>query len=98
MTTTTPTATTTPVRHPMYAAALDPDTPRQALVRRCHQGHPLVTVAELRQQNDGTWTTHILERAGFGGLLPGEFGPTRTWQAAAVQLAAWTRNQVHITQ
>ncbi|MBF4621510.1 hypothetical protein [Clavibacter sp. VKM Ac-2542] len=89
---------TTLVRHPMYAAAPDPDTPRQALVRRCFQGHPLVTVAELRQHDDGTWTTHILERAGFVGLLLGELGPTTTWQAAAEQLAAWSRNRVRITE
>ena len=99
MTTITPTTTTpTPVRHPMYAAAPDPDTPRQALVRRCFQGHPLVTVAELRQHDDGTWTTHLLERAGFAGLLPGELGPALSWQAAAEQLAAWSGNRVRITE
>ena len=97
----TPTTTTTtdgtPGRHAMYAAALDPAVDGQALVRRCFKGHPLVTVAELQREPDGTWTTRILERAGFSGLLPGELGPTKTWQVAARQLAAWSGNRVKIT-
>lgn len=80
----------------MYTATPDHDVAGQALVRRCAEGRPLVTVAELRQQDDGTWTTHLLERAGFGGLLPGDLGPADSWQDAARQLASWSGNRVDI--
>ncbi|WP_434174242.1 hypothetical protein RI685_16575 (plasmid) [Clavibacter michiganensis] len=98
MTTTLSTTTgAMPARHPMYSAGLEPDVEDQALVRRCFKGYPLVTVAELRREVDGTWTTRILERAGFVGLLSGELGPAATWQEAARQLAAWSGNRVAIS-
>ncbi|WP_435740130.1 hypothetical protein [Clavibacter nebraskensis] len=86
--------TTKPAEDRLYIAARVPGTDDVAHVFRRDNGNTFARVATLARQTDGTWSTTLDEPSSFAGRTPDELGPTRTWQAAAEQLAAWSHNQV----